>query len=452
MRLDYIEIGTSDFGTLVETLNGNGISIEPLSFYLNKLPNKENNTKLNAAVSDKEGEEIIYYVSPDDISRYNLPDWIKGCNSIKSPHPSVVNVLNETNLTHLYKKELIKVITWDNIIREHNVISVDFLKIDTEGHDTVILNSILDSKLNILPNKILFESNILSKREDIDNILLRLKDKGYVIKEEYDDGILVEMSTRLPNKIIFSSNDSRYLKYWRDNSKLCSELLRITPVLLHITNEDSDFFWDEFGLVKKIKCDDDTSLLSQVVRLYSGIFFPNEKIMISDIDMFLFNKKVLTKNLVGSDYYDVTIIGSDAYDKNRPECYDYPINCKERFPMCYVITTGNTLNQIMGIEEGDTFNDFLIKNNFNDGFNSDEIVFSNNLIKSNLKINRVNRGYISNYHLKERIEKYMFSEDKYFKINLKELKDLDGYDEFHCPDYDTYRETIKHLLSLSYKQ
>jgi hypothetical protein len=120
--------------------------------------------------------------------------------------------------------------------------------------------------------------------------------------------------------------------------------------------------------------------------------------------------------------------------------------------MCYVITTGNTLNQIMGIEEGDTFNDFLIKNNFNDGFNSDEIVFSNNLIKSNLKINRVNRGYISNYHLKERIEKYMFSEDKYFKINLKELKDLDGYDEFHCPDYDTYRETIKHLLSLSYKQ
>ena len=40
MRLDYIEIGTSDFETLVETLDGNGISIEPLSFYLNKLPNK----------------------------------------------------------------------------------------------------------------------------------------------------------------------------------------------------------------------------------------------------------------------------------------------------------------------------------------------------------------------------------------------------------------------------
>lgn len=452
MRLDYIEIGTSDFDTLVETLDGSGITIEPLSFYLNKLPNKKNNIKLNVAVSDKDGEEIIYYVNPEDISRYNLPDWIKGCNSIKLPHPSVVNVLNETNLTHLYKKELIKVITWDNIIREHNVISVDFLKLDTEGHDTVILNSILDSKLNILPNKILFESNILTKREDIDKILIRLKDRGYVIKEDYNDNILVEMSTILPNKIIFSSNDSRYLKYWKDNSKLCSELLRITPVLLHMTNEDSDFFWDEFGLVKKIKCAGNTSLLSQVVRLYSGIFFPNEKIMISDIDMFLCNKKVLTKNLVGSDYYDVTVIGSDAYDKNRPECYDYLINCKERFPMCYVITIGNILNQIMGIGDGDTFNDFLIKNNFDYGFNSDEIVFSNNLINSNLKINRVNRGYISNYYLKERIEKYMFSEDNYYKINLKELNDLDGYDEFHCPDYDTYQETIKHLLKLSYKK
>lgn len=32
------------------------------------------------------------------------------------------------------------------------------------------------------------------------------------------------------------------------------------------------------------------------------------------------------------------------------------------------------------------------------------------------------------------------------------VETLDGYGGFHCPDYDTYRETIKHLLSLSYKQ
>ena len=45
MKLDYIEIGTSDFDALVEKHEGNGISIEPLKFYLDALPKKENNIK-----------------------------------------------------------------------------------------------------------------------------------------------------------------------------------------------------------------------------------------------------------------------------------------------------------------------------------------------------------------------------------------------------------------------
>ena len=252
MKLDYIEIGTSDFETIVEESNGFGISIEPLSIYLDKLPNKENNIKLNVAISDVEGFETVFYIHPDDITNYNLPNWLRGCNSIKNPHPSAVKVLNECGLSHLYKNEIIKVITWDTLIRNYNITYVDYLKLDTEGHDTVILKSILNSTTNILPNKILFESNILTNPEDIRDIVKRLKSRGYEIIEDYGDNILVEYKSNLPTKIIFASNDSRYLKYWSDNSKLCSEILKITPVLLHITNEDSDFTWDEYGVIKKI--------------------------------------------------------------------------------------------------------------------------------------------------------------------------------------------------------
>ena len=54
------------------------------------------------------------------------------------------------------------------------------------------------------------------------------------------------------DKIIFSSDDSHYLDFWKINSEITLKKLGITPVLFHITDEDSDFFEDEFGLVKKI--------------------------------------------------------------------------------------------------------------------------------------------------------------------------------------------------------
>lgn len=43
MDLDFIEIGTSNFDTLIQTCSDDafGISIEPLNFYLNDLPNKK---------------------------------------------------------------------------------------------------------------------------------------------------------------------------------------------------------------------------------------------------------------------------------------------------------------------------------------------------------------------------------------------------------------------------
>ena len=41
---DFIEIGTSDFQTLIEEASDEaiGLSVEPISYYLNKLPNPKN--------------------------------------------------------------------------------------------------------------------------------------------------------------------------------------------------------------------------------------------------------------------------------------------------------------------------------------------------------------------------------------------------------------------------
>ena len=54
--LDFIEIGTSDYDTILESCYDfqKGISIEPLKFYLDNRPNRSNVVKINGAlVSDK---------------------------------------------------------------------------------------------------------------------------------------------------------------------------------------------------------------------------------------------------------------------------------------------------------------------------------------------------------------------------------------------------------------
>jgi hypothetical protein len=61
---DFIEVGTANFDTIIEKVDDNtrGISIEPLKFYLDQLPDKKNVVKVNAALSNKDGFIDIYYI------------------------------------------------------------------------------------------------------------------------------------------------------------------------------------------------------------------------------------------------------------------------------------------------------------------------------------------------------------------------------------------------------
>lgn len=66
MNYDFIEIGTSDFDTLIQTATNDtvGLSIDPIQFYLNRLPEKQLVKKVNCAVSfdGKRGKDKVYYI------------------------------------------------------------------------------------------------------------------------------------------------------------------------------------------------------------------------------------------------------------------------------------------------------------------------------------------------------------------------------------------------------
>ena len=103
LLFDYIEIGTSDFRTLSQS-QGKGISVEPVKVYYDNLIITEGSYKLNVAISDHIGKCTVYWVNPDKIA--NEPDWVRGCNSINKPHPTMLK-----KYPHLVEAKEVGVIT-----------------------------------------------------------------------------------------------------------------------------------------------------------------------------------------------------------------------------------------------------------------------------------------------------------------------------------------------------
>lgn len=175
-----IEIGTCDFNT--ESGKKDGIFIEPVKYYFDKLPNCK---KENVAISDYDGEIEIFYLTEEDIVRINknriesdkLPEWIKGCNSVGKPHPTTLKYIDVENI----RKDIVKVVKIKSIIEKYGLNRIEFLKIDTEGHDCIILNNYLD-EVDIIPDKIQFENNRLTNKTECIKLVERLLKIGYKIE------------------------------------------------------------------------------------------------------------------------------------------------------------------------------------------------------------------------------------------------------------------------------
>ena len=190
---DFIEIGTSDFDTLLEQFpNQRGISIEPIEVYFNALPEPKIGKKLMCAISDFDGTLEMNWVHPNDIKERNLPDWLRGCNSIG---PSLKNAAWQQGDDSVVRKASVQAMTWDTLVQLHKIDSVGFIKIDTEGHDHVILSQILNqcNASDFRPSKIQFECNGMG-----DNKALGLIAKGFIdIGYDYTEGVDPQYNSEL---------------------------------------------------------------------------------------------------------------------------------------------------------------------------------------------------------------------------------------------------------------
>ena len=197
---DFIEIGTSDFDTLIQTCKDDaiGLSIEPIKMYIDKLPDKKNVKKLNIAVSSHIGEIKVFYIKPEIIEKYKLMECLRGCNTINNYHPAalyVVKDMHKLNPDEIFTIDTVQVKDIKTVFMENNVEGCTYFKVDTEGHDCVILNSLFDyceHNNNCLPKKILFESNHLTPVKDVDAIVDKAIQLGYIVQSRGHDTVLIK--------------------------------------------------------------------------------------------------------------------------------------------------------------------------------------------------------------------------------------------------------------------
>jgi sulfotransferase len=189
---DFIEIGTANFDTLLEKVDNStrGMSIEPLAFYLDQLPSRENVIKVNAAVSDTDGNVDIYYIEPSKVQELKMPTFISGSNSVNQPHQFTINVTGQELYDSLVTVKKVPTITWNTLISTYGVEGVGYLKIDTEGHDHVILKGYFEACENnpkLLAHTIECEyDKLISNIEELDKVLLHFQKYYKIIKGKND--------------------------------------------------------------------------------------------------------------------------------------------------------------------------------------------------------------------------------------------------------------------------
>lgn len=161
MKYAYVDIGCADFCNSFYKINefSFGIMVDPNLKMLAKLLSKPNILKCPFAISNENKIATFYYLSDETVRKYRLPSWMRGCSTIDRIHPTLLS----NGITYeMVEKELVAVISWTKFLELYNIEQIQTLKIDIEGMDCILLESILETYNRIIIQRIEFEINSLT--------------------------------------------------------------------------------------------------------------------------------------------------------------------------------------------------------------------------------------------------------------------------------------------------
>lgn len=178
----FIEIGTSDFDTCEDLVKEGwkGIFVEPVKDLLDNVRGRTMGTGCiyeNTAITKEETHTKVLFYDPNWAK-----GWVRGVGTLDMD----MNTMNSNPEWKEHERHsYIVTMTLDDLIQKHNVHSIDFLKIDTEGTEYEILDSY---SWKVKPKKIKFEyEHWIHRNIPVQKYIKQLKGMGYTITKDSHD-------------------------------------------------------------------------------------------------------------------------------------------------------------------------------------------------------------------------------------------------------------------------
>jgi len=192
MLKTFIEIGSCDFDTnmpLIDSGEWLGIMCEPAPYYYKNLVSLSEKSKSagnlsieNIAVSDYNGNISFACAKPPSTeSRGHGSEWRRGISSVVADNHIGERIFDlEGNQQFLEETIDVPCLTLDSLIAKHKWEHINYLKIDTEGHEQNILDVY---SWEIKPDIIKIEHS------HIDDVYMKLllEKHGYLVYVEQQD-------------------------------------------------------------------------------------------------------------------------------------------------------------------------------------------------------------------------------------------------------------------------
>ena len=125
----FLEVGTCYFDTLnyLADRGWQGIQVEPIKKYQDKIERKDNVYYENSAIYWENTKELEMAIAPEDIVA-------------KDSDFAGMSSLVRKNNKYLTEKVLVNGITFETLFKKYDVKEIDLLKIDVEGYDWHVLS------------------------------------------------------------------------------------------------------------------------------------------------------------------------------------------------------------------------------------------------------------------------------------------------------------------------
>jgi FkbM family methyltransferase len=207
----FIEIGAHDgawrdqLRTFILTRGWKGVMVEPVPYVFDRLRRNyesiEGVAVENAAISNADGHQPFYQLRQvHDPQREGLPSWYDAIGSLSRD-----TVLSHADLIPDIAERLVSTevtcLTFESLCRKHGLDEIDFLMVDTEGHDWEVLQGVDFEEHR--PRLLVYEHQHLNE-EDRADCRSHLARHGYETREE-----------RWDTWCLHSSADERLQRTWR---------------------------------------------------------------------------------------------------------------------------------------------------------------------------------------------------------------------------------------------